>query len=74
MSWSQSDTTAAETVAYAESIRESKDPETYHLDKALYHLNKLGDHLQSVPPPTASTDKYSQMRVAIEYIQRFRWV
>jgi hypothetical protein len=71
MSWSQSDTTAAETVAYAESIRESKDPETYHLDKALYHLNKLGDHLQSVGVPSASTHTYSQLRVAAEYILRF---
>jgi hypothetical protein len=71
MSWSQSDTTAAETVAYSESIRESKDPETYHLDKALYHLNKLGDHLREVYVPSASIDKYFDLAVAAEFIQRF---
>jgi hypothetical protein len=72
MSWSQSDTTAAETVAYAESVQESKDPETYHLDKALYHLNKLGQHLETVQVPAASTQKYFALSVVVGAIQSFQ--
>jgi hypothetical protein len=71
MSWSQSDTTAAETVAYAESIRESKDPETYHLDKALYHLNKLRFHIKTVGLDSSSTEKYSQLEELVLSIMSF---
>jgi len=71
MSWSQSDTTAAETVAYAESIRESKDPETYHLDKALYHLEKLRLHIKTVGVTSDSTMKYSWLEELVLSIMRF---
>jgi hypothetical protein len=71
MSWSQSDTTAAETVAYSESLRESKDPETYHLDKALYHLDKLRFHIKTVGLTSSSTEKYSQLEELVLSIMTF---
>jgi hypothetical protein len=71
MSWSQSDTTAAETVAYVESIRESKDPESYHLDKALYHLEKLRFHIKTVGLTSDSTEKYSQLEEHVLSIMGF---